>query len=176
MDLGLDTGLGLYYWARLAGLSGLLGFALWRARRRWLDSAPEGRARRLLYPCLFILLGFSLYLGLLTFFLNPFAILSIIGIVAFFVAVPALASVLLLDLGAILLGAKRTGRWLGAGIVAFVGVTFLWLGLTGIDEPVLIAPGLLQLEYLTVATIPAAAGILWWAYLPGGEGIESAFD
>jgi hypothetical protein len=179
MDLSLETGIGLYYWVRLAGLGGLLGFALWRARRRWLGAMPESAARRIVYPCLIILLGFSIYLGLLTIFLNPFWIVYVIAVTAFWVAVPAFASVAILDLGAKLLRAERTGLWLGLGIAAFIAITFLWLGLTGVDEPVLIAPGLLQLEYLTFALIPAAAGNLWWAYLPaagGGGGIETTFE
>jgi hypothetical protein len=179
MDLSLETGIGLYYWARLAGLGGMLGFALWRAHRRWREAAEESPARRILYPCLAILLGFAIYLGLLTIFLNPFMIVYVIVVTAFWVAVPAFASVAILDLGAKLLRAERTGLWLAVGILAFVAVTFLWLVLTGIDEPVLIAPGLLQLEYLTFALIPAAAGTLWWAYLPGaggGGGIEEAFE
>ena len=180
MDLSFDTGIGLYYWVRLVGLGGLLGFAIWRARRRWLEAMPGSAARRILYPCLALLLGFSIYLGLLTIFLNPFWIVYVIAITAFWVVVPAVVSIAILDLGAKLLRAERTGFWLGAGIVAFVAITFLWLGLTGMDEPVLIAPGLLQLEYLTFALIPAAGGILWWAYLPGGAdggtGIETTFE
>jgi hypothetical protein len=176
MDAGVGTGLALFYWLRFAGLAGLLGFALWLARRRWLAAAPESRARRNLFPCLAILLGFSIYLGLLTVFLAPFLILLVVAIAAFWVMVPALASIMILDLAAKLLGAERDGFWFGAGILAFVAADFLWLGLTGVGHwPG--GPGLWP-EYLALTSIPAAAAIIWWSYLPGGGGgdIATAFD
>jgi hypothetical protein len=48
----------------------------------------------------------------------------------------------------------------------------------GVAELGLVAPDLIQLEYLIFATIPAAVAIPWWAWLPGvdGEGIETAFE
>jgi hypothetical protein len=111
-------------------------------------------------------LGFGLYLGLLTIFLAPLMLFYVAAIVAFWVAVPAIASVAAVDLGAKLLQAERTGFWFGAGIVAFVAVTFIWLGLVGIG-PLLLVPGL-WLEFLTIASIPVSGAAIWWSFLPGG--------
>ena len=178
MGLGADPATEIFAWLRVAGLAGLLGFALWRARRRWLASAPGDQARRLVYPCLAVLLGSSIYLGLLTIFLAPWLIFYVVAVAAFWVMVPTVASVAAVDLGAKLLRAERTAPWFAGGIVAYVAIAFLWLGLTGRSAMRLI-PGL-WLETLLLASIPTSAAILWWAYLPGSGGgsggIEEAFE
>ena len=158
----------LFYWLRLAALAGLVAFAIVQARRRWRSGAPDDMARRILLPWLSILVGFSIYLGLLTILLNLLALFWVAAIVALWVAVPAIVSILAVDLGGKLLQAERTGFWLGAGLIAYLAVTFIWLGLLGVG-PLLFLPGL-WLEFLALATIPAAAALTWWSFLPGGGG------
>lgn len=173
-----DPGLAILPWLRLAGLVGLLAFAIVQARRRWLRGAPGDQAKRIIFPWLYILIGFSIYLGLFTIVLAPIALFRVVAIVAIWVAVPAVASIAALDAGAKLLQAERTGFWMGAGIIAYLAITFLWLGLRGIGQ-LLVYPGL-WLEFLILATIPAAAAICWWSFLPaergGGSGIAKTFD
>lgn len=168
MGFGTSGTVELFYWLRFAALAGLLGLAIGLARRRWLRGGPDDMARRILLPWLVILVGFSIYLGMLSILPNPFWLLWVVAIVALWVAVPAVASILAVDFGARLLQADRTGFWLGAGIVAYVAVTFVWFGLLGVG-PLLLLTGL-WLEVLALATIPAAAALVWWSYLPGGGG------
>jgi hypothetical protein len=177
MGLGAASTIELLYWLRLAALAGLLGFTIVQARRRWLRGGPDDMARRILLPWLVILFGFSIYLGLLTILISPIALFWVVAIVAFWVAVPAVASILVVDLGAKLLQAERTGFWLGAGLVAYLAVTLIWLGLLGIG-PLLLQIGL-WLELLALGTIPAAGALVWWSYLPGGgggSGIAETFE
>ncbi len=157
-----------FYWLRFAALAGLLGFAIVQARRRWLRGAPDDMSRRILLPWLVVLAGFSVYLGLLTILVAPIALFWVVAIVAWWVATPAVASIVAVDLGAKLLQAERTGFWLGAGLVAYLAITGIWLGLLGVG-PMLLLSGV-WLELLALATIPAAAALIWWSYLPGGGG------
>lgn len=166
--MGFGGTLELFYWLRIAALGGLVGFAILLARRRWLRAEVGDTAKRILLPWLVILVGFSVYLGGLTFMLSPIAIFWVVAIVALWVAVPAIASIVALDLGAKLLQAERTGFWLGAGIIAYLAVTGIWLGLLGVG-PLLLLPGL-WLEFIALATIPVAAALIWWSFLPGGGG------
>ena len=159
----------LLYWLRFAALAGLVGFTMVMARRRWLRGEEGDMARRILLPWVVILIGFSIYLGLLTIFLSLLALFWVVAIVAIWVAVPAVVSILAIDLGAKLLQAERTGFWLGAGIVAFLAVTFIWLGLLGVGQLLFLAPGL-WLEFLALAAVPVAAALTWWSFLPGGGG------
>src|SRR5205085_6753326 len=138
----------LFYWLRLGALAGLVAFAAVRARRRWQDGAPDDTGRRILLPWLMILVGFSIYLGLFTILINPLALLWVGAIVALWVAVPAIVSILAVDLGAKLLQAERTGFWLGASLVAWLAITFIWLGLLGVGQ-LLFLPGL-WLEFLAL--------------------------
>ena len=166
-----------FYWLRLGALAGLVAFAAVRARRRWQEGAPDDTGRRILLPWLVILVGFSIYLGLFTVLLNLFALFWVAAIVALWVAVPSIVSILAVDLGGKLLQAERTGFWLGAGLVAYLAITFIWLGLLGVG-PLLFLPGL-WLEFLALATIPAAAALVWWSFLPGGggaSGIAKTFE
>ena len=92
-------------------------------------------------------------------------------------AVPAIVTVLAVDLGARLLGAERTGFWLGAGLIAYVAITLIWLGLLGVG-PLLLLTGL-WLEFIALTTIPVAAALIWWSFLPGGgggSGIAETFE
>jgi hypothetical protein len=173
----VGTTLEFFYWLRFAALAGLLALTLMRARRRWLNAAEGDQARRILLPWAVVIFGFSIYLGLLTVLVAPLAIFWVVAIVALWVAVPAVASIAVLDIGARLMQAERTGFWLGAAIVAYVAVTFLWLGLLGIG-PLLLVPGL-WLEFLGIASVPVSAAFVWWSYLPGGGGgggIAEAFE
>lgn len=176
MDLDLALEIGLFYWARFAGLAALLVLAIFLARRRWRAGAPGDQARRIIFPWLAVIFGFAIYLGLLGILLSPFVIFWVVGIVAFWVSVPSVATILVLDLGAKLLQAERTGFWLGAGITAYVATLFIWLGLVGVG-PLLLFTGL-WLETLAIASIAVSAAILWWAFLPGGGGddVAKAFE
>jgi hypothetical protein len=147
----------LFYWLRLAALAGLVAFAAVQARRRWLRSAEGDTTRRILLPWLVLPTGFSIYLGLLTIFLNLIALFWVAAIVALWVAVPAIVSILVVDLGGKLLEAERTGFWLGAALITYLAITFIWLGLLGVGQ-LLFLPGL-WLEFLALATIPAAAAL-----------------
>lgn len=174
---GADPSLELFFGLRFGGLAGLLVLAIFLARRRWRDVAEGDQARRIIFPWLAVILGFSIYLGLLSIFLAPFVIFWVIAMVAFWVAVPSVVTILLLDLGAKLLQADRTGFWLGAGIIAYVASAFIWLSLVGIG-PLLLFSGL-WLEVLALASIPVSAAVLWWAYLPGGDegsGVAKTFE
>jgi hypothetical protein len=167
----------LFYWLRLAALAALLAFAIVQARRRWQNGAPDDTARRVLLPWLVILIGFSIYLGLLTILLSLIMLFWVVAIVAIWVAVPAIVSILAVDLGGKLLQAERTGFWLVAGLIVYLAITFIWLGLLGVGQ-LLFVPGL-WLEFLALATIPAAAALVWWSFLPGvggGSGIAKTFE
>ena len=168
----LDT----LYWVRLAALAGLLALAILRARQRCLKGEAGDQGRRILFAWLNVILGFAIYLGLFSFLFAPLAIFYVVAIVLLWVAAPAIASIVVVDVGAKLMQAERTGFWLGAGIIAFVAITFLWLGLLGLG-PLLLVPGL-WLEFLALASIPAAAAIIWWSWLPeaAGEHISKAFE
>ena len=174
--MGSYGALEFFYWLRLAALAGLLALTMVQARRRWSNGAPGHTARRILLPWLAVITGFSLYLGLLTILFAPLIIFWVVAIVAIWVAVPAIVSILVLDLGARLLQADRTGFWLGAGLIAFVAITFAWLGLLGIG-PLLFVPGL-WLEWLALASVPVSAALVWWGYLPdrSGDDISTAFE
>ena len=164
------------YWARLAALAALLGFAIVRGRRRWLRGEAGDQPRRIIFPWLTMILGFSIYLGLFSILFAPLTIFTVVAIVALWVAVPAVATIVAVDLGAKQLQWERTGFWLGAGIIAFVAVTFAWLGLLGLG-PLLLIPGL-WLEWLAIASVPASAALVWWSYLPdeSGDHISKAFE
>lgn len=166
----------LFYWLRFVGLAALLGFALHRARRRWLNNEPGDQSRAILLAWLAVMVGFSLYMGLLAMFIAPIAIFYVVAVVAVFVAVPSLVTIAIFDVGARLLQADRTGFWLGAGVVGFVAATFLWLGLLGVG-PLLLFPGL-WLEWLAIASVPAAGALVWWSFLPdrSGDSISKAFE
>ena len=166
----------LVYWLRLAALAALLGFAIHRARRRWLNGAPGDQPRAILLAWLAVLVGFSLYVGLLAILVAPLAIFFVVAVVAVWVAVPALVTIAIFDIGARLLQADRTGFWLGAALVGFVAATFLWLGLLGAG-PLLLLPGL-WLEWLALASVPAAGALVWWSFLPdrSGDSISRAFE
>jgi hypothetical protein len=168
MDSGLGSALESFYWLRFAGLAGLLAFAILRARRRWLNGSPEATAKRIIFPGLALILGFAIYLGLFTIVIAPILVLYVAAVVSFWVAVPAIASIAVVDLGAKLMQAERTGFWLAAGIIAYIAITFLWLSLIGIG-PLLFLPAL-SLEFLALASVPAAAALIWWSYLPGAGG------
>lgn len=176
--LDFYLGAGLLYWLRVAALAGLLGFAIHKARRRWLESAGEHRGRRIFYPWLVLVTGFALYMGALAVFLSPIIILYLGAIVALWVVVPAIVSVLILEFGGRLVEAERTGFWLGAGIIACLAMTVIWFGIFGL-APLLTIPQL-WLEYLILASVPAAAAISWWGFLPdgggGGRGIAETFE
>src|SRR4051812_40418229 len=126
MEFGLDPGLAFLPWLRLAALVGLLGFAILRARLRWLRAAEADQPRRILLPWAAMILGFAIYLGLFTLFLMPFLIFSVVAAVFLWVAVPSIVSILVIEFGAKLLEAERTGFWLAAGIVAYLAITFIW--------------------------------------------------
>jgi len=174
--MGSWAALEFFYWLRLGALAGLLALTLMHARRRWLKGEEGDTARRILLPCVAVIVGYSLYLGLLTVLCAPLVIFWVVAIVAIWVAVPAIVSILVLDLGARLLQADRTGFWLGAGLIAFVAITFAWLGLLGIG-PLLLIPGL-WLEWLAIASVPVSAAFVWWGYLPdrSGDSISKAFE
>jgi hypothetical protein len=166
----------LGYWLRLAALAALLAFAMYRARQRWLNGEPGDQSRAILLAWLAVMTGFSLYVGLLAVFFAPIAIFYVVAVVAVFVAVPALVTIAIFDVGARLLQADRTGFWLGAALVGFVAATFLWLGLLGAG-PLLLLPGL-WLEWLALASVPAAGALVWWSFLPdrSGDSISKAFE
>lgn len=166
--LDLYLAAGLFYWLRVALIAGLLGLAIYKARRRWQDSAPADPARRIFYPWLTLVLGFAVYMGALTVFLAPVIIFYLGALVALWVVVPAILSVLILEFGGRLVEAERTGLWLGAGILACLAMTVIWLGMFGL-APFLTIPEL-WLEYLVLAAVPAAAAISWWGFLPGEGG------
>jgi hypothetical protein len=169
--------IGLLYLLRLAALAGLVGLAMAQARRGWLRAADgDNLARRILFPSLAAILGFAIYLGLFTMLVAPIALFWVLAIVAIWVAVPAIVSVVVVDLGARLLQAERNGFWLGVGLVAYVAITFIWLGLLGVG-PLLLFSGL-WLEFIALATVPIAAALIWWSFLPGGDdaGIAETFE
>lgn len=92
-------------------------------------------------------------------------------------AVPSIVSILAIDFGARLMEAERTGFWLGAGIVAYLAFTFIWLGLFGVG-PLLFLPEA-WLEVLLLASVPVAGALIWWSFLPGGGGgdeVARAFE
>lgn len=176
--MSLDLGLGIFYWLRLAGLAALLGLTIVLAWRRWHGAEPDHQAKRILFPWLAFILGCGVYVGLFSIFLAPYFIFLVAATVAIWVTIPAIITVVAVDLGGRLLGAERTGFWLGAGIVAYGAITFIWLGwLTG--GALQFIPGF-WLEYLAILSIPTTAAISWWSYLPGGGGggdaISKAFD
>ena len=169
MGLGGEGAIAALYLLRLAALAGLVGFGILQARRRR-PEVEEGSdlARRFLLPWLVIVVGFAIYLGLFTVLLVPAALFWVAAVVLLWVAVPAIASVAAVDLTARLLRAERTGVWLAAAIIAFVGLTLLWLGLFGLPVLALLS-GLWQ-EVLALASIPVAAALIWWSFLPGEGG------
>jgi len=175
--LSVDRAIALFYWPRFLGLAALPAVAIYRARRRWLDAEPDSQAKRIIFPWLSILFGFAVFMGLLSIFLLPWLIFYLAAIVSLWIALPALASIAVLDLGARLARARRTAFWLAAGIVAYVAVTALWLVWLGGGEMPAVA--LFWLDYLAVAAIPVTAAIIWWSYLPGGSGgdaVARTFD
>ena len=172
-----DPGLELFYLLRLGALAGLLSFSVVRARGRWARGEPEDQGRRILIPWITVIFGFCVYLGGFTILFHPLIILYVVAVVAVWVAVPSVASIVVVDLGAKLLKAERSGFWLGAAIIAFVAIAFAWLGLLGLG-PLLLVPGL-WVEFIALASIPASAAILWWSWLPeasGGENIAETFE
>ena len=175
--LGAGGTIALFYWFRVAALAGLVALAIVRARRRWLRSAEADTSRRILLPWLAMTAGYAIYLGALTILLVPFRIFYVAATVALWVAVPSVVSILAIDVGARLLQAERTGFWLAAGIVAFLAVTFIWLGLFGVG-PLLFLPEA-WLEVLLLAAVPVAGALIWWSFLPGGGeggGIAETFE
>lgn len=165
------------YWLRLAALAGLLAFVIFKARRRWQESAEADAGRRLFYPWLVLVTGFALYLGLFTIVLAPVLFFYLVAMIAIWVVGPALISVGLLEVGGRLAGAERTGFWLGAAIIACLAMTIIWFGIFGLVAFLTIPE--LWLEYLALATVPTSAAICWWGFLPGigGAGdVSKTFD
>jgi hypothetical protein len=170
-------GLGLLPWLRLAALAGLLAWSILRARRRWLRGEPDDQSRRILLPWIELLAGFSIYLGLFTILLMPVLLFQVVATVLLWVATPAIVSIVVVDLGAKAMQAERTGFWLGAGLVAWLAITFIWLSMLGIGD-LLFVPGL-WFELMILCLAPAAAAISWWSWLPGsggGSGIAETFE
>lgn len=175
--LDFFLGAGPLYWLRIAALGGLLAFVIIKARWRWQDGAAADAAKRLFYPWLVLVTGCALYLGLFTIILAPVLIFYLVAILAVWVVGPALVSVGLLEIGGRLAGAERTGFWLGAAIIACLAMTIIWLGIFGLGAFLTIPQ--LWLEYLALATVPTAAAICWWGFLPGISGageVSKTFD
>ncbi len=163
---------------RLLGVIGLLVFAVLFARHRATKALPGDQTRRILFAGLTFMLGSALGLGLLLMLLSPAAILGFLILIAIWIGTPALISIALVDVGAWAAEAERTAFWLGAGIVAYVALTFIWIGLVfgGIEPPLLPT---LWIELLLIALVPVSAALIWWSYLPGesgGGGIAETFE
>lgn len=130
------------------------------------------RARRILLPVLFFVLGTCLVFGLPRLFLGlPFLGPAGLGQILLWLALSALLASAIAEGIVFALNAERTPHWLAAGIVAAIlGAYGSLVALTGtlflLAEPVAIVPSL----------VAAAAAIIWWPYLPRPEGEEEADD
>lgn len=126
------------------------------------------RARRIVLPVAWLVLGAALTFALPMFFVIPPAwVLQGIIRGAPWVAVPALLTIVVAEGIVFALDAERTSQWLATGIVAAVIAAYGWLfGFAGESlfraEPVVIVPGL----------VAASAALIWWPYLPRPEGAE----
>lgn len=85
-------------------------------------------------------------------------------------------SVLLFDVAAVLLRAKRTPGWLVAGIAGGVAISSAWLFI--VSAVLMATLPYFSLLFLSTCLVAAAAGITWWSELPRpDDGAESGiFD
>src|ERR1044072_6472617 len=97
--LGAGGTIALFYSFRVAALARLVALAIARARRRWLRSAEADTARRILLPWLAMTVGYAIYLGALTILLAPFLIFYVAAMVALWVVVPSIVSIMAIDFG-----------------------------------------------------------------------------
>lgn len=80
-------------------------------------------------------------------------------------------SILLFDVAAVLLGAKRTPGWLVAGVAGAAAISSVWLV---IAAAVLLGTTLdwQSLLFLSTCLTAAAAGLVWWSELPGPDSAD----
>lgn len=84
--------------------------------------------------------------------------------------------VLVVDLVAMLLRAKRTPLWLAAGIVLAIAISHAWVFMLG-NALLEAGPSPQPLAFLTPGLIAAATGIVWWSELPRPESLDpGVFD
>ena len=130
------------------------------------------RARRILLPAILFTLGTTLVLALPQLFIGtPIYPLRAVGMGLLWLFLIGLASAAIADSVAAIMGAERTPRWLTAGIVAAILLTYGGLALLTGDlifrpEPFALVPAL----------VAASAAISWWPYLPRAEGEEDEED
>ena len=83
--------------------------------------------------------------------------------------------VLVVDLVAMLLRAKRTPLWLAAGIVLAIAISHACVFMLG--NALLGGPSPRPLGLLTPGLIAAATGLVWWSELPRPESLDpGVFD
>jgi hypothetical protein len=150
----------------IAVAAGLTLLALAGCFARLVHGTGPSRARRILLPAMFFILGMLLAIGV------PMLIVApgppspgVAELLLLWLVVPVFVSVAVVDSVAIVLGAERTRRWLGTGIVGAIIITYGWLALWLGDlffrlDPVAAVPAL----------VAAATAIIWWPYLPRPEG------
>lgn len=137
-----------------------------RRRGRSTDDRPPRRLLRVLYPSLLMALALAAPFTAVE-LESPSVPAPTAPVAAFAFVMMALVYLVLFGLTDFWLGLfrpRRTPGWLAAGIVAFILVNALvaalaiWLG----------GPGTAPVQWadLAIAAMAAAAGILWWAYLP----------
>ena len=114
----------------------------------------------------------------------PMAVAGGVGIIQFhvllmgliFLGMVGFLIVLLVDLVAILLRAKRTPLWLAAGIVLAIAISHAWVFLLG-SAPPGAEPGPQYLAFLSAGLTAAATGVVWWSELPRSENLDpGVFD
>lgn len=134
------------------------------ARHRWAHRAEEGRRRGIVLSALVTIIGVLLYFGGPMIIIFPFILILAGQIVLLYLVLPAFVAATLADLGFRALGAERTRFWLGAGIVAAVAITIIWMGL--LFKGMLFVGGTAIVEYAVLALVPVSTALLWWSYLP----------
>lgn len=134
------------------------------ARHRWARGAEERRLRGVVLSALVTIVGFLLYFGGPLLIVLPFILILAAPIIFLYLVLPAFVAAALADLVFRALGAERTLFWLGAGIVAAVAITIIWISV--LFSGALFFMGAPILEYVVVALVPVSTALLWWSYLP----------
>lgn len=149
---------------RYGSVLALFVIVLLFARHRWAKGAEERRLRGVVLSALVTVLGFLLYFGGPLLILIPIVFILAGHIILLYLVLPAFVAAALADLGFRALGAERTRFWLGAGIIAAVAITLIWMSV--IFGGPLFFGSLPVVEYAVAALIPVSTALLWWSYLP----------
>ena len=162
---------------RYGSVLALFVIVLLFVRHRRADRAEEKRLRGVILSALVTIIGILLYFGGPMAILVPLLLVYAGPVIFLYLVLPAFVAAALADLGFRALGTEPESRALGAGIIAAVAITIIWMGLLFQGELLVLGSEAI-LEYAVLGLVPVSTALIWWSYLPlEGDGeIARAFE